>query len=55
MVVFIMHLECYKAAVSERLSRSVYNATCKADEYIALVMDFRLCLIAKYHHSVLSL
>jgi hypothetical protein len=34
-----MHLECYKAAVSERLSRSVYNATCKADDDIALVMD----------------
>ena len=50
-----MHLECYKAAVSERLSRSVYNATCKADDDIALVMDFRLCLIAKYHNSVLSL
>ena len=50
-----MHLECCKAAISERLSRSVYNAICKAEDDIALVMDFRLCLIAKYHNSVLSL
>jgi hypothetical protein len=44
-VIFIMHLECYKAAVSERLSRSVYNAICKAEDDIVLVMDFRLGLI----------
>ena len=49
-----MHLECCKEAVSERLSRSVYNATCKADDDIAFVMEMRLCLIAKYHNSVLS-
>ena len=48
-------LECCRSAMFERLSRSVYNTTRKADDDIGPVMYFRLCSIPQYHNSVLSL
>ena len=43
------------SAIFERLSRSVYNTTRKADDEIAPVMYFRFCLLPQCHNSVLSL